>query len=54
MQKWEYLIVDTQNVVQKDFSVIDQFGPTGVLGGDITQSLPAIGEQGWELVFCYR
>ena len=53
MQKWEYLIVDTNNSVQTAFEIIDYSGNENVTKGDITGCLPHLGERGWELVACH-
>ncbi len=59
MSKWEYLLVDTQNTVQTQFSVMAIAGPNQAAlvqqwgNKDIALFLPELGELGWELTFCY-
>jgi hypothetical protein len=53
MQKWEYLIVDTNNTVQTMFEIIDSSGNENVAKVDITGCLPYLGERGWELIACH-
>ena len=54
MQKWEYLVVDTQNTFQTSFTVVADHGSEAAEGIEITEYLPSLGRHGWELVCSHR
>lgn len=63
MQKWEYLIVDTNNTAQTTFYVMSLSSDREIIAGDqtlskmvnqdITVVMPQLGLAGWELVCCH-
>jgi hypothetical protein len=51
MQKWEYLVVDTEHLMQYNFRVV-RINTQNIAGNSIgfEEYLTSIGEQGWELL----
>ena len=54
MQKWEYLTIDTQNAFQTDFDVVGKSDSDTFEGREISQCLPILGADGWELVCSHK
>jgi hypothetical protein len=54
MQKWEYLTIDTQNAFQTDFNVVGASETDAYEGREISECLPALGADGWELVCSHK
>jgi hypothetical protein len=54
MQKWEYLTIDTRNAFQTDFDVVGAIETDAFEGREISECLPTLGADGWELVCSHK
>jgi len=54
MQKWEYLTIDTQNAYQTDFTVVGMSDSDSFEGREISECLPVLGAEGWELICSHK
>jgi len=54
MQKWEYLTIDTQNSFQTEFTVAGASEKDAFEGREISECLPILGADGWELVCSHK
>lgn len=54
MQKWEYLTIDTQNSYYTSFTVVGESRTDTFEGREISEILPTLGADGWELVCSHK
>jgi hypothetical protein len=54
MQKWEYMTIDTQNAFQTDFTVVGENDSDAFEGREISECLPILGKNGWELICSHK